>query len=228
MSTSFHPETDGGSERTNKTIVQTIRYMVDQHQKGWVAKLPRVPFRLHHDGQQLNGILTFAIKNRPIFHASSLLHWRATSERHPPAETTAHQIIRQIELDVKEAQDNLLAAKIRQAYHANQHRALPILYIRWATKSCCPPPTAVAATSRRGRKRAAKFMPQFDGPYTVTDAFPERSMYTLYLPNNPTAFPGFSCQPAENLTSLTTRNCFRTAIIHDRDPSSQRTASRNM
>ena len=37
----------------------------------------------------------------------------------------------------------------------------------------------------------AKFMPRNDGPYTITHTFPERSEYTLKLPNNPNTFPGF-------------------------------------
>lgn len=40
-----------------------------------------------------------------------------------------------------------------------------------------------------GKKRVAKFMPRHDGPYTVTEAFPEKSKYTLCLPNNPKTFP---------------------------------------
>ena len=34
-------------------------------------------------------------------------------------------------------------------------------------------------------------MPHFDGPYTVVKAFPEKSEYTLRLPNNAKTFPGF-------------------------------------
>ena len=34
-------------------------------------------------------------------------------------------------------------------------------------------------------------MPRFDGPYTITKAFPERSEYTLHLPNSKKTFPGF-------------------------------------
>ena len=40
MSTSYHPETNGSSEQTNKTVNQVIRYHVDNNQKGWLAKLP--------------------------------------------------------------------------------------------------------------------------------------------------------------------------------------------
>src|ERR1700723_1695898 len=34
-------------------------------------------------------------------------------------------------------------------------------------------------------------MPRSDGPYTITNAFPDKSEYTLKLPNNPNTFPGF-------------------------------------
>ena len=34
MSTAFHPETDGASERTNKTVNQCLRYHVARNQKG--------------------------------------------------------------------------------------------------------------------------------------------------------------------------------------------------
>ena len=34
---------------------------------------------------------------------------------------TAHDIITCVHLDVQEAQDNLLTAKIHQAYHVNEH-----------------------------------------------------------------------------------------------------------
>jgi hypothetical protein len=40
LSTAFHPETDGTSERTNKTVNQCIRYHVARNQRGWVRALP--------------------------------------------------------------------------------------------------------------------------------------------------------------------------------------------
>ena len=36
MSSVYHPQTDGASERTNKTINQALHYHVAQNQKGWV------------------------------------------------------------------------------------------------------------------------------------------------------------------------------------------------
>ncbi|KIJ36103.1 hypothetical protein M422DRAFT_89425, partial [Sphaerobolus stellatus SS14] len=45
-----------------------------------------------------------------------------------PAEMDAQIIIDKLRTDVSEAQDRLLAAKIRQAYHANQHRGPEDVY----------------------------------------------------------------------------------------------------
>ena len=105
-------------------------------------------------------------------------------------QTTAHDIITRITLDIQEAQDNLTAAKIRQAYHANEHRAPEDVYevgdlvmLSTENRRC--------NYKRQGKTQVAKFMPQNDGPYTITHAFLEQSEYTLKLPNNPNTFPGF-------------------------------------
>ena len=42
LSSSYHPESDGASERTNKTVIQALRYHVERNQKGWVRALPPV------------------------------------------------------------------------------------------------------------------------------------------------------------------------------------------
>ncbi|RDB31105.1 hypothetical protein Hypma_000020, partial [Hypsizygus marmoreus] len=94
------------------------------------------------------------------------------------------------EVRLAAAQDNLLAAKIRQAYHANEHRAAEVVYkegelVMLSTEN------RRRNYKRKGKKRVAKFMPRNDGPYTIVKAFPERSEYTLRLPNNPKTFPGF-------------------------------------
>ena len=44
MSMAYHPQTDGLSERTNKTVNQCIRFYVERHQKGWSKVLPRICF----------------------------------------------------------------------------------------------------------------------------------------------------------------------------------------
>jgi hypothetical protein len=188
MSTSYHPETDGSSERTNKTVNQSIRYHVDNNQKGWLAKLPRIRFAIMNTVNASTGFSGFQLKtgrSPRLIPPIVPLPADASAEQ-----ITAHEIITRVELDVKEAQDNLLAAKIRQAYHANEHRAADDKY-KIGDQVMLSTENRRRSYKRKGKKRVAKFMPRHDGPYTIVDAFPERSEYTLKLPNNPNTFPGF-------------------------------------
>ena len=43
----------------------------------------------------------------------------------------------------------------------------------------------------KGEKRVAKFMPRYDGPYTVIDTDEKHSTVTIELPNAPNVFPTF-------------------------------------
>ena len=188
MSTAYHPQTDGASERTNKTLNQAIRYHVDNNQKGWLSKLPRIRFAIMNTVNSSTGFSPFHLKTGRSPRVIPPLTPASTTPT--TAEVDARQIISRLELDVKEAQDNLLAAKIRQAYHANEHRAPEVIYqegdlVMLSTEN------RRRNYKRKDKKRVAKFMPRNDGPYTVVKAFPEKSEYTLRLPNNPQTFPGF-------------------------------------
>jgi hypothetical protein len=119
MSTSYHPETNGSSERTNKTVNQAIRYHVDNNQKGWLAKLPRIRFAMMNMVNASTGFSGFQLKTG---RSPRLIPPIAPLSRDASVEhTTAHNIISWVALDVQDAQDNLTTAKIRQAYHTNKH-----------------------------------------------------------------------------------------------------------
>jgi hypothetical protein len=188
MSTAYHPQTDGASERTNKTLNQCIRYHVDNNQKGWLSKLPRIRFAIMNTVNASTGFSPFHLKTGRSPRVIPPLIPPSTTAT--AAEVDARQLIARLELDVMEAQDSLLAAKVRQAYHANEHRAPEVVYkegdlVMLSTEN------RRRNYKRKDKKRVAKFMPRNDGPYTVIKAFPEKSEYTLRLPNNPQTFPGF-------------------------------------
>ena len=44
MSTAFHPQTDGQTERLNQTLEQYLRCYIDQEQDNWVSLLPLAQF----------------------------------------------------------------------------------------------------------------------------------------------------------------------------------------
>jgi hypothetical protein len=61
MSSSYHPQTDGASERTNKTVIQCIRFAVERDQKGWANALPKVRFNIMNTTNASTGYTPFQL-----------------------------------------------------------------------------------------------------------------------------------------------------------------------
>ncbi|PSR72196.1 hypothetical protein PHLCEN_2v11935 [Hermanssonia centrifuga] len=128
LSTAFHPETDGASERTNRTIIQALRYHVERNQKGWARALPLVRFNHMNTVNASTGFTPFQLHCGhqprvipPLVHAPAP-PVPGTDANH----TTA--LLKRLDADVMEAQDNLLLAKSNQAYHADKHRGKEHVY----------------------------------------------------------------------------------------------------
>ena len=101
MSTAFHPETDGVSEWTNKTVDQCLRYHVTRNQQGWVRALQHVRFAIRNTVNKSTGFSPFQ------------LHTGRSPGMIPPVmadvrgleDMDAVKVIHQIEADVAEAKD---------------------------------------------------------------------------------------------------------------------------
>jgi len=48
ISSAYHPEMDGATERANRTIVQMLRQCIGENQRDWVAKLPAIEFAINY------------------------------------------------------------------------------------------------------------------------------------------------------------------------------------
>jgi hypothetical protein len=195
MSTAFHPQTDGASERTNKTVNQAIRYHVARNQRGWVRALPRVHFDMMNTVNASTGFSGFQLRMGrsprlipPIVATPDVDY---TDE-----EKLATEIIARLDLDVIEAQENLLTAKLSQAEQANKLRG-PDHNIQVGDRVKLTTAHRRAAYVKKGDKRVAKYMPRFDGPYEVIAKHDECSTYTLDLPNQPGVFPVFHASELE-------------------------------
>lgn len=185
MSTAYHPETDGSSERTNKTINQLLRYEVDRAQKDWVSALPRVRFALMNTINNLTGFLPFQLKmgRSPRIIPPLVETALADADDEGDAAVTAVEIIHQLERDVKVAQDHLLKSKTDQAIYANWRRGKELAY-EVGQKVMKNTLHKRQAFKSAGEYRVAKWFPRFDGPYLVTSAHPETSTYVLKLPDS--------------------------------------------
>jgi Chromo (CHRromatin Organisation MOdifier) domain len=189
MSSSFHPETDGASERSNKTINQLLRYHVERNQTGWVKALPIIRFNIMNTANSSTGYSPFQLRmgRSPRLIPPLIPIDKNSSSRD---DISAWHVIKELEILTMEAQDNLLRAKISQASQANKDRVLTFPFaigsrVRLSTLN------RRKEFKKTGERRVAKFMPRFDGPYMVTDVDEEHSTVTLDLPNSPNIFPTF-------------------------------------
>ncbi|KIJ43418.1 hypothetical protein M422DRAFT_253298 [Sphaerobolus stellatus SS14] len=206
MSTAYHSQTNGSSEHTNKTVNQALSYHVNNNQKGWSKTLP---------------CICFAIMNTTIPTTHSPLIPHTVVPTPTPADIEAQQIIDKLQTNICKAHDCLLAAKIRWAYHANLHQGPEEVYavrdlVMLSTEHC------QHNYKCKGKKHVAKFMPRHDGPYTIICTFPEKSEYTLHLPNNPQTFPGFhtsllKCWIPNDLTKFPDRELMLPSAITTAD-----------
>ena len=187
MSTSYHPETDSASERTNKTINQAIQYHVQRNQLGWVRALPRIRFDIMNSVNASTGFSPFQLR---MGQSPRLIPPLIPSVPNTVDESTAQEVISQIESDVVQAKDNLLQAKIYQSYYANAHRSPEIPYAI-GDRVMLSTLHRRREYKNRDEKRAAKFFPRFDGPYEIINVHTATSNYTLELPNSPNTFPTY-------------------------------------
>jgi hypothetical protein len=156
LSTAFHPETDGCSERTNKTLNQCLRFHVARNQKGWVRALPRVRFHIINTINKSTGYSPFQLKTG---QSPRLILPLIKPDTGVEAEdVAAADIINQLTNDTLEARDNLLAAKLLQAANANKdQRPNPDYQVGQRVRLTTEHRWSMYLQSKEGR--CAKFMP---------------------------------------------------------------------
>jgi RNase H-like domain found in reverse transcriptase/Integrase zinc binding domain len=189
MSTAYHPETDGSSERSNKTINQSIRYHVQRNQKGWVRALPHICFCIMNT---INASTNYSPFQLRMGRSPHIIPPIVPSDLPPPLVNTddatlAANVIEQHNTDVDDVKDALLYVKVSQAHFANSSRGHEDIYIVGDLVML----TMLHRRNKykkKGEKRVTKFLPRFDGPYKVTKAYPETSSYTLDMLNSPNVF----------------------------------------
>ena len=170
MSTSFHPQTDGATERANRSIGQIFRAMVNPDQLDWVEKCALVEFAINSSIGIAAGLAPFEIN---YGYMPVMMREMKDTERTPPGvRTFAQNAIRNMAL----AHDALIKNRTFQKHYADRRRreepkikVNDLVYL--STKNLAMP-----------KGRASKLIPKYVGPYKVTKAMPSTSNYELELP----------------------------------------------
>jgi transposase InsO family protein len=61
MSTAYHPQTDGSSERAIQVMSQMLQSVINDHQMNWVEQLPLVEFAMNSAENESTGAMPFEV-----------------------------------------------------------------------------------------------------------------------------------------------------------------------
>jgi hypothetical protein len=116
FSTSFHPETDGQTERANRTLEEVLRAFVHPRQDDWEDHLPLVEFAINNSVSPSTGYTPFFLTYG--YDPRVFLDYAAPAFATPKARDRL-QTMRDALAD---ARTLLQEAQARQVHHANKHR----------------------------------------------------------------------------------------------------------
>lgn len=185
MSTAFHPQTDGASERANRTITQMLRSMVEPRQIDWVDHLPLVEFAMNSCRSASTGYAPFELNYGYLP--------RTLTTFDPEASLPGvKEFAQRANSSMMAAHDAIIASRVLQTHHANKRRKghddLKEGSLVYLSTENLKLPTG----------RAKKLAPKFIGPFPIikqlnlnvyvgTPATVERPTYPPDFPHQSTA-----------------------------------------
>ena len=180
MSTAFHPQTDGQTERMNRTLEEMLRAYSTYNQDQWDEYLPAAEFAYNNSQQTSTGHTPFELDNgqHPLTPAS--LFSQTTSV---PA---ADNFLEHWDNMINMAKDSLREAQENQSKYANQHRRH--LTFKIGDKVLLSAQYINNPVDRNRPTR--KLTPRYLGPYTIS-AVISTTAYKLDLPTTLRIHPVF-------------------------------------
>jgi hypothetical protein len=162
MSTAYHPQTDGSTERANRTITQMIRTCIAPDQKDWVQKLPGIQFAINSARSESTGFAPFFLNHGRI--PKTMIWENPDGSRYPGVVKFAERM----KLAIFSAHDSILVARVKQTRDANKHRRQApfvegdLVYL--STQNI-----------KLQKGLARKFAPKFIGPYKLLKSYGNNS-----------------------------------------------------
>ena len=174
MSNAYHPQSDGQTERTNRTITEMVRNYVTPASCGrWPEHLPWIEYAYNNSYQE-------AVKTTPFFLSYGQHPRGPTSlglEAQVPA---AADTVKEVHCAVEAAKKSLLKGQKRMCKQVNRHRR-PVEYSQGALVLLS---TQNLRNSYSGQ--CTKLMPRWVGPFPIVGMHPDhmigRAAVRLGLP----------------------------------------------
>jgi hypothetical protein len=113
MSSAYHPQLDGATERANRTIGQMLHSCISSTQQDWVSKLPAIEFAINVSRSETTGYAPFFLNSGRI---PRMFVWNdANSDEYPSVRAFAQRM----KHVVMSAHDAILETRVKQARSAN-------------------------------------------------------------------------------------------------------------
>ena len=176
LSSSWHPESDGQTERVHRTIEQVLRAYIQSDENAWEDLLPAAELAYNCTVHNSTGLTPFEVMigENPLRAADLDIVDELSPTISPPMTKLFQQL-------VDRAAAHILEAQAAQQYYANKHRR--DVQFRVGDK--------VWLSTRYMQPRGtAKFQPRFIGPFPVIARI-GKAAYRLRLPPSMTQHPVF-------------------------------------
>jgi hypothetical protein len=120
LSSAFHPQTDGQTERTNRVLEEMLRHFVHPLQNNWDSLLPVAEFAINNAWQESIGDTPFFLNFGQ--HSQSPLTWKGAGERASKIPAVM-QFVGGFSESLSAAKQALQVAQQRQKAYADKHRS---------------------------------------------------------------------------------------------------------
>ena len=183
LSTAFHPQTDGQTERANRTLEEGLRAYVDMMQEDWDEHLTPLEIAYNRSVHASTGFSPYYLNcgreiDMPLDQAVTV----PTSSA--PASADATDRVTRLQSDLAKAKLNLEAAQQRQAKYANRERRQHVFKVG---------DQVMLSTTHLKLKHATqtpKLLAKWIGPFKIIQVINDAA-YKLDLPHSMGIHPSF-------------------------------------
>lgn len=167
MSTAFHPQSDGLTERANRTVLTTLRCVLCDLGGDWADHLHMVEFAINNAVNASTGVSPF--------YACLGFHPRTpvSVDTHAADVPAAAEYVEHMQSIWKRSEDSMLRAQIAQVEHMDKHRRISpfkagdLVYLSTRNISFDTP---------------SKFTPKYVGPFKILEVLARGNAARLDLP----------------------------------------------
>ena len=202
MSTAFHPQSDGQTERQNRTLEEALRAYTSYEQDDWDIHLPLLELAYNNSIHSSTGFSPHFLNSGQ--HPRLPIHSALGTEIQ--INETATKLIEQLYDTLDIAQEHIIKSQTNQQKYANQHRRE---HETWKIGDL-----VLLSTSNLNRAgRAPKLCSTFIGPFKIKQVLSALT-YELELPSNLRIHPVFHISHLKLYKQSTSFESTRPLIDH--------------